>query len=164
MIEEFDFRSFNQKKGGQIRSAIRIAAEHRRRVKEGDFTIFLSPLVFAVAKDGLLDFLAHIPFAGFIIVLGFSFPISVYLFIFMWGRGKWKIRIVAFILSLFEFLPFISLIPWQTVAVGYAYHLAKKDAEESKKQLEQTAKAMPGLMRKFQPMVGHSVQTTRKTV
>ena len=99
MAENFDFGSFQHKSGGALKRAILAAADHRKRIKEGDFSVFLWPLVFAVAKDGLFDPLAHLPFVGIIIVLAFSFPISVYLFIFMWGRGKWKVRIVAFCLS-----------------------------------------------------------------
>lgn len=146
------------KRGPSIRTAIRTAAEHRRRIKEGDFSVFLIPLTFAIAKDGLLDLLAHIPFFGFVIVLAFSFPISVYLFIFLWGRGKWKVRIVAFFLSFFEFIPLISMIPWQTVMVAYAYYLAKKDASESVVALESAEKGQKFVQRRIERVVGRPAE------
>jgi hypothetical protein len=138
MDEDFDLEldQLQQSKWKQLKSATHLALEHRRRVKEGDLSVFLMPLAFALAKDGIFDF---IPFIGLV----FGFFISVYLFIFMWGRGKWKVRLVVFFLSLLDLIPFINLIPFQTVCVLYAYHVAKKDADKSKGVLDSLDRATP---------------------
>lgn len=164
MVENFDFRAFNQETGGKLRRAIATAADHRRRVAQGDFSVFRFPFVFAVAKDGLLDPLAHIPLVGVLIIFAFSIPVAVYLFIFMWGRGKWKVRLVAMILSLFDIVPVVGLIPWQTVSVAYAYHLAKKDAQESKNELEKTKRVLPRLRRQADRIVGSPGRIEQRVV
>jgi hypothetical protein len=102
-------------------------------VREGDLSVFLIPLALAVAKDFLFDPLSTIPIIGQLVVgLLFCFPITVYLFVFMWGRGKMLLRLIFFFVALFDFIPFLNLIPFSSASVVFAYLLAKKDAETSK--------------------------------
>lgn len=134
----------------QIKRAAELAEEHRRRIAEGDFSVFRMPFVFAIAKDGLLDLFSKVPLVGLLITFAFSFPVAVYLFIFMWGRGKWKVRLFAFFATFFDFIPFINLIPWETVAVWYAYHLTKRDADAASAALSDMEHKVPILKRKLQ--------------
>ncbi len=138
MDEDLDFEldRFQRSKWEQLKSATRLAFEHRKRVREGDFSVFLMPLAFAIVKDAIFDF---IPIVGIL----FGFFITAYLFIFLWGRGKWKVRLVIFFLSFFDSIPFVNFLPFQTLCVAYAYHVAKKDADRSKAALESLSKATP---------------------
>lgn len=120
----------------QLKKAASLAAVDRKRIADGDFSVFLRPLAFAMAKDFIFDI---IPIVGLI----FGFFITVYLFIFMWGRGKWKLRIIFFIIGFLDLLPFIKLIPFDTASVLYGYHLAKKDADASTGRLKKTREAYP---------------------
>lgn len=140
-------------KGSQterLKIATKLAFDARRRVKEGDLSVFLFPLIVAMVKDGLVDPPSNIPFAGIAIDLLLSFPIALYLFIFMWGRGKWKMRILFFLISFLDLVPFIDLIPFTTMCVVYARHLAKKDADEARDELAKLDATMKGLSRKEQ--------------
>lgn len=147
MIEDIDaeLEQFQRGTLGKVRSAGRLALEHRRRVAAGDVSVFLFPLAIAMAKDGIFDVLSNIPIAGLIISLAFSFPIAVYLFIFMWGRGKWKLRILMFFVTIFGNFPVLSLVPFETLSVIYALHLARKEADKSKIELEKIGKVLPRL-------------------
>jgi len=123
-----------------IKEAARLALADRKRVKEGDMSAFILPLVAAISKDGILDF---IPIFGGVI----GFCITLYLFVFMWGRGKWKVRLIMFFFSLIETVPFISILPLQTTAVLYGYHLAKKAAKEAGIELTLLEQAKASLRR-----------------
>ena len=59
----------------------------------------------------------------------------MYLFIFLFGKGKWKVRIVIFILGFFDIIPVIGVIPFSTACVAYVYYQAKKHADQSEKDL-----------------------------
>lgn len=107
-----------------IKEAARLALADRKRVKDGDMSAFILPLVAAISKDAIFDF---VPAIGGIL----GICVTLYLFIFMWGRGKWKVRLVLAIFSLIETVPFISILPLQTTAVWYGYRLAKKAAKEA---------------------------------
>lgn len=121
-------KSTVRKRFEQIKRASELALKHRRAIQGGDFSVFLPALAFAIAKDTVFDF---IPVLGEV----FGIFVTVYLLIFLWGKGKWKVRIVIFILSCFEAIPFVNIIPFQTVCVLYAYHQAKKDAKQAQEQL-----------------------------
>lgn len=132
-------------KWDQVKRAASLAMKHRKRVKDGDFSVFLMPLSFAISKDFLFDVINAIPVIGFFLGGMLGLPITVYLFIFMWGRGKWKLRIIFFLISLFDIIPGVGLIPFTTASVIYGYHLARKDADEAKDKIEKIKKAYPEL-------------------
>lgn len=114
----------------QIKAATKLALKHRKAIKEGNFTPFIPALAFALAKDGILDMLDIL-----IVTKLLGIFIAVYLFIFLWGRGTWKVRLVVFVLSCLDFIPIIDMLPMSTVCVLYAYHHVKKKAKEAKKEL-----------------------------
>lgn len=117
---------------GVAKDATLKALQARKAIKNGDFTPFIPALAFAVAKDFFLDILSEIPIAG-LVPWAFSLFITVYLFVFLFGKGKWKVRIVVFILGLFDAVPLvIGIFPLSTVAVLYAYYQAKKHADQAK--------------------------------
>jgi|GEM_PF-5381619 len=112
-----------------VKGAVKRALKDREAIRRGDFSPFIPALAMAVAKDGLLDF---IPIVGNLLGLF----ISVYLFVFLWGKGKWKLRIIIFFLSLADIIPGISFLPFSTICVIYAFLRAKKRAGHAKIDLE----------------------------
>lgn len=134
----------------RLKIATKLAFDARRRVKEGDLSVFLLPLIVAIVKDGLVDPISDIPIVGQVLDVLLSFPIAVYLFIFMWGRGKWKMRVLFFFVSLLDIVPIIDLIPFTTVCVLYARHLAKEAADVARDELAKLDATMRGLSRKEQ--------------
>ena len=123
-----------------FKKAAKMALEDRQRVKNGDLTPFIFPLALALTKDGLFDI---VPVVGKV----FSICIAIYIFIFMWGRGKWKVRLVVFILSLLDIIPFVDILPMETMAVLYGYYVARKDAIKAKKHLTFLEQATNNLRR-----------------
>ncbi len=121
---------------GLLKKATQLGFEARKKVKEGDFSVFLFPFMLALIKDVPLDILEDIPFVGLATAILLSAPVSLYIFILMWGRGKWKVKLVRLFLLLLDLVPIVNIIPWTTASVYYAYHLAKKEAEENKKKAE----------------------------
>lgn len=115
-------------KFGQVKGAVTLSLKHREAIKNGDFSVFIPALAFAIAKDGLFDF---VPIVGNILGLF----ITVYLFIFLFGKGTWKIRIVIFLLSLVDVIPAVNVIPMSTICVLYVYYKAKKHSVEVKEEL-----------------------------
>ena len=118
---------------GQSKEAAKFAFEHRRKIKEGDFSVFLFAFAVAILKDSAID---TVPIVGWVI----GPFITVYLFIFLFGKGKWKVRFVIFILSAFELIPVVDLLPFQTICVLYVYYQAKKAAEEEQRKIEEENK------------------------
>lgn len=116
------------------KDAAKLAFQHRKAIKNGDFTPFIPALAMALAKDSLFDPLSAIPIAGLVPEM-FGIFIAVYLFIFLWGKGKWKVRLAIFFLNLFDLIPVVSVIPLSTISVLYAFYQARRDAGEAKKSL-----------------------------
>lgn len=106
------------------------AFQDRQAIKNGDFSPFIKALAFALMKDGLLDFISAVPVVG-LVSEALGLFITVYLFVFLFGKGKWKVRIVIFILGLFDSIPLVSVIPFSTVCVLYAYKQAKAEADRA---------------------------------
>lgn len=112
----------------EIKDAASLAFQHRKAIQNGDLTPFIPAFAMAISKDMLFDI---VPVIGKF----FGVFIAVYLFIFLWGKGKWKVRLVIFALSLFDLVPMIDLIPFSTVCVAYAYKQAKAEADEGRRAL-----------------------------
>ncbi len=133
--ERFSTESTAQK----VLDAAQLALEHRKAIKVGDLSVFIPAFVFAIAKDGFLDM---IPGIGQIL----GPPVAIYLFIFLWGHGVWKMRImtriIVGILSLLDFIPVVGMIPMSTLAVFYVYRQVNKRAFESKMALKEIEKSM----------------------
>jgi hypothetical protein len=108
--------------------AVQLGKKMRRAAKEGQQSSWLIAFALAIACD-CADF---IPVAGWIITLFFR-PT---LFIFLWGRGTWKIKLVCYTLVFLDFIPVISMIPLSTISVAYAYAKSIKKIKEVKAQLK----------------------------
>ena len=119
----------------RVKVAAMMALEHRKAIKEGDLSVFIPAFVFAIAKDGFLDL---IPGLGQI----FGFPVAVYLFIFCWGKGTWKIRMAIGIISMLDLIPAIGMLPMSTISIFYIYHRANKKALDARTQLKDLEKSM----------------------
>lgn len=111
-----------------------MALEHRNAIKQGDLSVFIPAFVFAIAKDGFLDL---IPMLGQI----FGFPVAVYLFIFCWGKGTWKVRIAIGIVSMLDLIPAIGMLPMSTMSIFYIYHGANKRALDARVRLKALEKS-----------------------
>jgi len=111
------------------KSGAKLALQHRKDIENGDFSPFIPALVMAISKDALFDMIPVIGGIG-------GFFISVYLFVFLFGKGKWKVRIVLFFLSLFDFIPAVNLLPFSTICVLYTFYEAKKRASEAEEKLK----------------------------
>jgi len=129
---------------GRLRNAnpvtsIFLAAEHRRAIKEGDFSVFFLAFSLALAQDGLLDLVAAIPIFGALVVAVPSAGITVYLFVFLWGRGTMKFRagkgflkfLIRIGLLTANWIPIVNLFPLVTFCVWWAYRDAKKEREKA---------------------------------
>lgn len=141
-------------RGAAVRSAVRTAIEHRKRIKDGDFSVFLFPLTLALADDFMIDILAAFPIVGWVFGMFFSSFIATYLFIFMWGRGRIWLRIAFFFITLLDLIPYIGLAPFNTISVLFAYYLAKKDANESATSLEMAQKGQQAVRRRIGRALG----------
>ena len=111
-----------------------MAFQARKAIAGGDSWPFIPAFAFALAKDTLFDPLTIIPIVG-LIPMTFSLFISVYLFVFLWGKGKWKVRLVIFFLSLMDAIPAVGLVPFSTICVWYASYQAKAAAKQAAKEL-----------------------------
>ncbi|MFA9262210.1 MAG: hypothetical protein ACEQSB_02535 [Undibacterium sp.] len=147
-----------------LKNAIAAAREHRQRVADGDMTVFLFPLSLAIAKDFLIDLLAAIPIVGLVIGTPFAIFIQTYLFIFMWGRGRIWLRVLFFFVGLFDLIPGLSLIPFDTVSVLFAYYLASRDAKESADALASAEKAQKMVRRRIERVAGTPNALQRRAV
>ncbi len=112
------------------KAAATLAFRHRKKIRDGELGVFIVPLTFAISKDGVLDL---IPIFGKV----FGLFITFYLFVFLWGRGTWKWKVLRTILLLFDaFVPFLSILPFTTFCVAITYGHAKADAEKAKNELK----------------------------
>ena len=98
--------------------AARLALKMRRRAAEGSQAPWIIAFAFAIACDGM----DMIPVAGWIV----SWFFRPFLFIFLWGKGTWKLRLGYYAILLIDFIPAISMLPLSTVCVYYAYRKNKK--------------------------------------
>lgn len=109
--------------------SIQFAREHRRALKEGDFSVFFLPFALALTKDIPIDMIASLPLIGPLAMFIPSTAIVVYLFVFLWGRGTIVMR------YLLRSLIFLDLIfpafPITTFCVWWAYRDAKKKFREA---------------------------------
>lgn len=147
-----------------LKNAIATAREHRQRVADGDMTVFLFPLALAIAKDFLIDILAAIPIAGLVVGTPFAIFIQTYLFIFMWGRGRIWLRFIFFFVGFLDLIPWLSLIPFDTASVLFAYYLARNDAKESTAALESAEKAQRMVRRRIERVIGTPTRQVRSVV
>lgn len=109
--------------------AIRLAGELRKAAADHKKAPWLIVLVIAISCD-CMD---TIPIAGWIVSLFFK-PL---LFLFLWGKGSWRIRTVYYICLLIDFFPFINMLPLSTACVVYAYMRSKRKIENDAKILEE---------------------------
>lgn len=107
-----------------------------KEMKDGSSLALLIAVLFASFLDFCdLIVLCQIPIIGAIIKI----IASVVLMIIYRGVGsfmKIKVRIVLFIVGLFESVPFIATLPLNLCVVFWANHKIKKRAEKAKLYLE----------------------------
>jgi hypothetical protein len=108
--------------------AVQLGKKMRKAAKDGQQSSWLIAFALAVACD-CADF---IPVAGWIITLFFR-PT---LFIFLWGRGAWKIKLVCYSLVFLDFIPVVSMIPLSTISVAYAYKKSREKIRSSKAEFK----------------------------
>lgn len=119
---------------GTVKDAALQALHARKAIANGNFYPFVPALVMAIAKDGLFDLLTDIPIIGLIGEF-FSIFIAVFLFVFLFGKGTWKVRLVVAALQFFDIIPVVNLLPMSVLSVAYVYLVAKKKADRARKEL-----------------------------
>ena len=115
--------------------AIKLAFQLRKDVKEGDEgAAFQVAFAFAV----IIDIIDLIPIAGQIA----TYFMKPFLFVFLWGKGAWKVKLMRFVFFALVIIShsFLNMVPWTTIAVAYSYHHVMKKADESKKELKKLEK------------------------
>lgn len=123
--------------------AFKLALEHRKAIEEGEFSVFLVPFVLAVVKDGIIDTtIGNIPALGWILEPVFGLPITIYLIVFSWGRGVWKVRIIIMILSFLDYIPVVDLLPMSTIGVAWIFIWAVDHAKIAKAEVAKLEKVM----------------------
>jgi hypothetical protein len=108
--------------------AVRLGRKMRKAADEGQKSPWLIAFALAIACD-CMDF---IPIAGWIITLFFR-PT---LFIFLWGKGTWKIKLVCYGLVFLDFIPIIDMLPLSTISVAYAYKKSREKIRSSKAEFK----------------------------
>lgn len=99
--------------------AIKLGIKLRKAARKHEDAPWIIAFCLAISCD-LMDL---IPIAGWVITLFFR-PV---LFIFLFGRGTLKLRLIVWLILLLDFLPVINIIPMSTACVYYAYRKSKKD-------------------------------------
>ena len=110
--------------------AMKLAHSLRQRVKEGEQSPFLVALVGAIIID-LAD-------STWVIGLCLKLP----MFVFLWGKGTFKVKVITRMLLLFDCIPFVSWLPLTTICVLYAWHRTRKEIEENKKKIKEIDKKL----------------------
>lgn len=104
--------------------AASLALKMRRDNKEEiDESAYAMAFFFAF----IADFADFIPVAGPII----SLFIKPFLFVFLWGKGSWKVKVVRFVLIGLDCLPVSNKVPWSMICVAYSYSQEKKQLKKS---------------------------------
>lgn len=126
-------RKASESKSTAVFQALKLGLQFRRMAKENDTSMF--PLMLGVAL--IIDF-------GDATVIGFliTFFFKPLMFIFLWGRGAWKVRVTARILLFFDLFPVISALPLTTIALVYVWKKMSDKAQHAKKELKKTERSI----------------------
>ncbi|MEI7620946.1 MAG: hypothetical protein WCJ51_00260, partial [Candidatus Moraniibacteriota bacterium] len=103
--------------------AIKLARELRKDVKDHYAAPWLIAITAAIVSD-----------SDPIGVIGL--PIKVFLFFFLWGKGRLKYRIIRYILMTFELMPIVGYLPMTIGAVLFCWHESNKKCKKSSEKLE----------------------------
>ncbi|NTV40652.1 MAG: hypothetical protein HGA61_00015 [Candidatus Moranbacteria bacterium] len=104
--------------------AIKLSRELRKGVNDHLTAPWLIAISAAIASD-LLD---TTWFLGVLIKIG--------LFIFLWGKGKLKYRIIRFIMVTLDLIPIIGYLPMTTGSVLFCWHESNKKRKKSEEKLK----------------------------
>lgn len=108
--------------------AVRLASKMRKAAESGSQTPWLIAFTLAIACDAM----DVIPVAGWIV----TFFFRPFLFVFLWGKGTWKIKLVCYGLVFLDFIPVIDMLPLSTISVAYAYAKSRKKLHSQKSNLK----------------------------
>lgn len=108
--------------------AAKLAFKLRQTVKKHEDSPWIIAFVMAIS----CDYIDTIPIAGWII----SWFFRPFLFIFLFGKGTWKVKLVYYIILFLDFIPIISMLPLGTTCVFYAWYKSKEKHDEGKDGLK----------------------------
>lgn len=137
---------------GLIVKAAQLALEFRTAEAEHRNEVFLFATILALMKD-VPDMFT------FGISTMLTWAITIFLFIFLWGRGTWAVRIVLALGSLFELIPFVNILPVETLCVLYAWVESTKQAEKDKNDAEEQEKHTENLKKELSKLNQHISST-----
>ncbi len=103
--------------------AISLGMDARKSINDFDDTPFFFLFPFAI----MIDFIDLIPFAGGVV----TWFLKPFLFVALWGKGRWKVKVFRIILLLTDYAPIVNKLPWSTISVLYVYNSFKKDKREA---------------------------------
>lgn len=131
---------------------VRLASDLREAAEEHDDSAFILPICIALASDFtivILDGVALTVYAAPVaVLLEFltGLVCSIILFIFFWGRGTWKIKLILWLAGLLKILPLpTNIIPWETLSVIYVWYELKNESEEKREEAELIEEALPSM-------------------
>jgi len=125
-----------------IKQGVKTGFLLRKNIDSHRTEVFFIALVFALTKD-LIDigFFELISWIDWTIDLFIIITLRIFLF----GKGRWKVRIALWIIGPLEMIPVFGFLPAWTCCVLYAWYKSKKRASDSKRQLEELNKQMKEL-------------------
>ncbi len=124
---------------GAIKQGVKVGSLLRSRVQDHIMQVYAVVIALAVLKD-TIDIASAEAFS----VLDWSIDlfISVVMFIFFWGRGTWKVKLVIFIATGIEVVPLLGAFPTWMFCVLYAYLNDLKKNKELKEEADQIEKTI----------------------
>lgn len=105
--------------------AVKLAVKLRKKINDHDNTPFLILMIAAIICD-LIE-IGAVGMGGIA-----TFSIKLFIFIMLWGRGTWKIKLVFRIMASLDMIPILDFLPLSTIAVIYVWHHITKEATKAK--------------------------------
>lgn len=117
------YQASRQSKIKMAASATKLGITLRRQMKEGGGAAIQVAYAFAI----VVDFADYIPAVGSFI----AFFAGIALFFILWGTGKWKMKLLRFLLLALNVIPGVSMLPLALMSVWHASHVWKKKREKA---------------------------------
>lgn len=121
------------RKRGLMLKAAKLALEFRAAEAEHRTEVFLFVTLLALMKD--------VPdLFSFGISTALTWAITVFILIFLWGRGTLVVRLILVMGSMFELIPLVNMLPMETTCVLYAWIESIKQAYMDRSRAEEHEK------------------------
>ncbi|PKL72650.1 hypothetical protein CVV26_00040 [Candidatus Kuenenbacteria bacterium HGW-Kuenenbacteria-1] len=136
-----------------LKEAVSLGFLLKENIKNHRVEVFIIAGVIAGAVD--LSDMAFLGIDSLITGWGKFFCILT-LFIFLFGKGRWKTKAlrwviirILFITGFVEFIPFLSMLPMWTISVFYFCYKSKNEAQKNQLELDEILKKTTQLENKI---------------